>query len=80
MIKSRDASVDVSRTNRRNETEDARNGRHSFAYIAAISLIDGEITDCQFGAGAVQRSEVWKNLSNMKVEHNTELSTMYPDE
>src|SRR3989454_10226356 len=80
VIESHDASVDIIGSEpekwkpKTRETAD-----HSLPYITAIALIDGEVTDRQFGPQRFKDPEVWKFLENVKVERNAELSGMYPD-
>src|SRR6266498_1301201 len=80
VIESHDASVDIIGSEpekwkpKTRETAD-----HSLPYITAIALIDGEVTDRQFGPERFKDPEVWKFLENVKVERNAELSAMYPD-
>src|SRR5436189_3492 len=80
VIESHDASVDIIGSEpekwkpKTRETAD-----HSLPYITAIALIDGEITDRQFGPQRFKDPEVWKFLENVKVERHAELSAMYPE-
>src|SRR6266508_5628897 len=78
-IESHDASVDIIGSEPEKwkpvtrETAD-----HSLPYITAIALIDGEVTDEQFARERFGHPNVWKFLENVKVERNSELSSMYP--
>src|SRR5438552_7773882 len=78
-IESHDASVDIIGSEAEKwclatrETAD-----HSLPYITAIALIDGEVTDKQFDRERFSHPNVWKFLENVKVERNSELSSMYP--
>jgi 2-methylcitrate dehydratase len=80
VIESHDAAVDIIGSEpekwkpKTRETAD-----HSLPYIAAIALIDGEVTDKQFEPQRFKDPEVWKFLGNVKVERNAELSSLYPD-
>src|SRR2546421_5633013 len=80
VIESHDAAVDIIGSEpekwkpKTRETAD-----HSLPYITAIALIDGEVTDRQFGPERFKDPEIWKFLENVKVERNAELSAMYPD-
>src|SRR6059058_4910316 len=79
VIESHDASVDIIGSEpekwkpHTRETADI-----TLPYITAIALIDGEVTDRQFGPQRFKDPEVWKFLENVKVERNAELSGMYP--
>src|SRR6184192_4792878 len=78
-IESHDAAVDIIGSEpekwkpKTRETAD-----HSLPYITAIALIDGEVTDKQFDRERFSHPSVWKFLENVKVERNSELSSMYP--
>src|SRR5213596_1429334 len=80
VIESHDAAVDIIGSEpekwkpKTRETAD-----HSLPYITAIALIDGEVTDKQFDRERFSHPSVWKFLENVKVERNSELSSMYPD-
>src|SRR5947209_4275585 len=80
LIESHDAAVDIIGSEpekwrpKSRETAD-----HSLPYITAIALIDGEVTDRQFGPQRFKDPEVWKFLENVKVERHAELSAMYPE-
>jgi len=80
VIESHDAAVDIIGSEpekwkpKTRETAD-----HSLPYITAIALIDGEVTDRQFGPQRFKDPEVWKFLENVKVERHAELSAMYPE-
>jgi 2-methylcitrate dehydratase len=78
-IESHDASVDIIGSEQEKwkpvtrETAD-----HSLPYIAAIALLDGEVTSKQFEPKRFTDRKIWKFLENVKVQRNAELSAMYP--
>src|SRR5206468_4606135 len=79
-IESHDASVDIIGSEREKwKPETRETADHSLPYIAAIALIDGEVTEKQFQPERFKDLAVWKFLENVKVERNGELSAMYPD-
>src|SRR5881396_2083395 len=79
-IESHDASVDIIGSEREKwKPETRETADHSLPYIAAIALLDGEVTDKQFEPERFTDPEIWKFLENVKVEHNAELSALYPD-
>src|SRR6266542_3126696 len=79
-IESHDASVDIIGSEpekwkpKTRETAD-----HSLAYITAVALIDGEVTEEQFQPERFTDPKIWKFLENVKVQRNAELSALYPD-
>ncbi len=80
VIESHDASVDIIGSEPEKWKPQTREtADHSLPYITAIALIDGEVTDRQFGPERFKDPEVWKFLENVKVERNAELSAMYPE-
>jgi len=80
VIESHDASVDIIGSEPEKWKPQTREtADHSLPYITAIALIDGEVTDRQFGPERFKDPEIWKFLENVKVERNAELSAMYPD-
>jgi len=79
-IESHDASVDIIGSEPEKwKPETRETADHSLPYIAAIALIDGEITDKQFARERFADREVWKFLENVKVARHNELSGMYPE-
>src|SRR5881396_1685827 len=79
-IESHDASVDIIGSEREKwKPETRETADHSLPYIAAIALLDGEITDKQFEPQRFKDPKVWRFLENVKVERNAELSAMYPE-
>src|ERR1700719_1655142 len=78
-IESHDASVDIIGSEPEKwKPETRETADHSLPYIAAIALIDGEVTSKQFEPKRFTDPSVWKFLENVKVERNAELSAMYP--
>src|SRR5437762_4244034 len=78
-IESHDASVDIIGSEPEKWKPATREtADHSLPYITAIALIDGEVTDKQFDRERFSHPSVWKFLENVKVERNSELSSMYP--
>src|SRR5213082_3777048 len=78
-IESHDASVDIIGSEPEKWKPATREtADHSLPYITAIALIDGEVTDKQFGRERFSHPDIWKFLENVKVERNSELSSMYP--
>jgi 2-methylcitrate dehydratase len=78
-IESHDASVDIIGSEPEKWKPATREtADHSLPYITAIALIDGEVTDKQFDRERFSHPNVWKFLENVKVERNSELSSMYP--
>src|SRR5881227_2457328 len=78
-IESHDASVDIIGSEPEKwKPETRETADHSLPYITAIALIDGEVTDKQFDRERFSHPSVWKFLENVKVERNSELSSMYP--
>src|SRR5213594_232442 len=76
-IESHDASVDIIGSEREKwKPETRETADHSLPYIAAIALIDGEVTEKQFQPERFKDLAVWKFLENVKVERNGELSAM----
>src|SRR5438477_11532903 len=79
-IESHDASVDIIGSEREKWKPATREtADHSLPYITTIALLDGEVTDKQFEPERFTDPEIWKFLENVKVEHNAELSALYPD-
>ena len=79
-IESHDASVDIIGSEPEKwKPETRETADHSLPYIAAMALIDGEVTDKQFEPERFTDPAVWKFLENVKVERNVELSALYPD-
>ena len=79
-IESHEASVDIIASEPEKWKPATREtADHSLPYITAIALIDGEVTDKQFGRERFSHPDIWKFLENVKVERNSELSSMYPD-
>jgi 2-methylcitrate dehydratase len=78
-IESHDASVDIIGSEPEKWKPATREtADHSLPYITAIALIDGEVTDKQFDRERFSHPNVWKFLEKVKVERNSELSSMYP--
>src|SRR5436853_6461844 len=78
-IESHDASVDIIGSEPEKWKPATREtADHSLPYLTAIALIDGEVTDKQFDRERFSHPNVWKFLENVKVERNSELSSMYP--
>src|SRR5436853_1869583 len=78
-IESHDASVDIiGNEPEKWKPETRETSDHSLPYIAAIALIDGEVTEKQFQPKRFTDPAIWKFLENVKVERNAELSGMYP--
>src|SRR5436190_26566 len=78
-IESHDASVDIIGSEPEKWKPATREtADHSLPYITAIALLDGEVTDKQFDRERFSHPSVWKFLENVKVECNSELSSMYP--
>src|SRR5207248_2948991 len=78
-IESHDASVDIIGSEPEKWKPATREtADHSLPYITAIALIDGEVTDKQFDRERFSHPNVWKFLENVKVQRNSELSSMYP--
>jgi 2-methylcitrate dehydratase len=78
-IESHDASVDIIGSEPEKWKPTTREtADHSLAYIAAIALLDGEVTDKQFAPERFTDPKIWKFLENVKVKRNAELSAMYP--
>jgi len=78
-IESHDASVDIIGSEPEKWKPATREtADHSLPYITAIALIDGEVTDKQFDRERFSHPNVWKFLENVKVERNSELSSIYP--
>jgi len=78
-IESHDASVDIIGSEPekwRPETRETAD--HSLPYMTAIALIDGEVTEKQFQPDRFMDPKIWRFLENVKVERNSELSSMYP--
>src|SRR6184192_3824389 len=79
-IESHDASVDIIGSEPEKwKPETRETADHSLPYITSIALIDGELTEKQFGPERFKDPEIWKFLENVKVERNAELSAMYPE-
>src|SRR5437588_4201096 len=79
-IESHDASVDIIGSEPEKwKPETRETADHSWPYITAIALIDGEITDKQFDRARFAHPKVWKFLENVKVARHGELSGMYPE-
>jgi 2-methylcitrate dehydratase len=79
-IESHDASVDIIGSEPEKwKPETRETADHSLPYIAAIALIDGEVTEKQFQPERFKDLAVWKFLEDVKVERNAELSALYPD-
>ncbi|HMJ04928.1 MAG TPA: MmgE/PrpD family protein [Chthoniobacterales bacterium] len=80
VIESHDASVDIIGSEpekwrpQQRETAD-----HSLAYITAVALIDGEVTDKQFEPKRFMEEGIVSFLQNVKVERNDELSALYAE-
>jgi len=80
LIETHDAAVDIIGSEPEKWKPQTREtADHSLPYITAIALIDGEVTDRQFGPQRFKDPEVWKFLENVKVERHAELSAMYPE-
>jgi 2-methylcitrate dehydratase len=78
-IESHDASVDIIGSEPEKwKPETRETADHSLPYIAAIALIDGEVTNKQFEPERFADRKIWKFLENVKVQRNAELSAMYP--
>jgi len=78
-IESHDASVDIIGSEPEKWQPATREtADHSLPYITAIALIDGEVTEKQFDRERFSHPDVWKFLEKVKVERNSELSSMYP--
>ncbi|MFN2541846.1 MAG: MmgE/PrpD family protein [Chthoniobacterales bacterium] len=78
-IESHDASVDIIGSEPEKwKPETRETADHSLPYIAAIALIDGEVTEKQFQPKRFTDPKIWKFLETVKVERNAELSALYP--
>ncbi|HEY4282551.1 MAG TPA: MmgE/PrpD family protein [Chthoniobacterales bacterium] len=79
-IESHDAAVDIIGSEPEKwKPETRETADHSLPYITAIALIDGEVTDRQFEPARFADPAIWKFLENVKVERNTELSSIYAE-
>jgi 2-methylcitrate dehydratase len=80
VIESHDASVDIIGSEpekwhpQQRETAD-----HSLPYIAAVALIDGEVTDKQFAPERFTETGIVSFLQGVKVERNDELTALYAE-
>src|SRR5207248_4246562 len=80
LIESHDAAVDIIGSEPEKWRPATREtADHSLPYLVAVALTDGEVTDKQFGRERFSHPDIWKFLENVKVERNSELSSMYPD-
>jgi 2-methylcitrate dehydratase len=78
-IESHDAAVDIIGSEPEKwKPETRETADHSLPYIAAIALIDGEVSEKQFQPERFTDPKIWKFLENVKVERNAELSALYP--
>jgi 2-methylcitrate dehydratase len=80
VIESHDASVDIIGSEpekwkpMHRETAD-----HSLPYIAAVALIDGEVTDKQFEPSRFTEEKIVAFLPKVEVKRNDELSALYAE-
>src|ERR1700719_347877 len=78
-IESHDASVDIIGSEPEKwKPETRETADHSLPYIAAIALIDGDVTEKQFQPDRFMDPKIWKFLESVKVKRNAELSALYP--
>jgi len=79
-IESHDAAVDIIGSEPEKwKPETRETADHSLAYITAVALIDGEVTEKQFQPERFTDPKIWKFLENVSVERNAELSRIYAE-